>query len=208
MFKQSANNLTDPVAWTSFKMQNRARHHVRPVSLQRPLSHSTPQAVAGGGDGGLGGSSGGGGGGGSSGGGNGGSGDDSSGSSDKPEKPESGLLTGWRQRVAFDPEFPLKVLMEQVCGIRFARGNSFVVEGQENQSRSKAKNTQRKKQCPQITATSCLGVQQVVRILADWLLDAVTDIQQLRKYEVYSDRSLCVRRTWLDQTPILSSSII
>ncbi len=46
------------------------------------------------------------------GGGGGGGGDDAS--DDQGKNKKSGLLTGWEQRVAYDPEFPLKVLLEQV----------------------------------------------------------------------------------------------
>lgn len=54
----------------------------------------------------MGGPSGGGGGGGGDGGGS--PGDDDSG------KKKNGLLQGWDERAAYDPEFPIKVLMEQV----------------------------------------------------------------------------------------------
>ncbi|KXZ55646.1 hypothetical protein GPECTOR_2g1196 [Gonium pectorale] len=72
-------------------------------------------AGAGGGDMGKGGASGGSGGGGGSGGS--GKGDDSGAGNpgDKPQK--SGILRGWEERVAYDPEFPIKVLMEQIIGV-------------------------------------------------------------------------------------------
>ncbi|GFR52062.1 hypothetical protein Agub_g14584, partial [Astrephomene gubernaculifera] len=66
------------------------------------------------GKGGASGGSGGGGGGGSGKGDN-NSGDSGSNPGDKPQK--SGLFRGWEERVAYDPEFPIKVLMEQIIGV-------------------------------------------------------------------------------------------
>ncbi len=69
----------------------------------------TPATASGGGAGGGAGSSGSGGQGGGGGGGEGkGDGGDSS------KQPAGGLLQGWAERVAYDPEFPVKVLLEQV----------------------------------------------------------------------------------------------
>ncbi|EFJ46092.1 hypothetical protein VOLCADRAFT_81971 [Volvox carteri f. nagariensis] len=96
-----------------------------PVPIQswralRPPRPIATQAAAGGGD--LGGkdggssSSGGSGGGGS--GGN-GKGDDDNSSNNNPggQPQKGGLFRGWEERVAYDPEFPIKVLMEQVIGV-------------------------------------------------------------------------------------------
>uniref|UniRef100_A0A7S0S1J2 Uncharacterized protein n=1 Tax=Chlamydomonas leiostraca TaxID=1034604 RepID=A0A7S0S1J2_9CHLO len=52
------------------------------------------------------------------GGGGGGNGDSGSGKGDDNNQPKkSGLLTGWEQRVAYDPEFPIKVMLEQIIGV-------------------------------------------------------------------------------------------
>ncbi|GLC40582.1 hypothetical protein PLESTB_000042300 [Pleodorina starrii] len=90
--------------------------HRVPVSIPswralRPSRHVAVLASAGGGGdaGGKGGHSGGSGGSGGS-----GKGDDSS-PGDKPQK--GGLFRGWEERVAYDPEFPIKVLMEQIIGV-------------------------------------------------------------------------------------------
>ena len=70
--------------------------------------------IGGPGGGRIGGGSGGGGGGSGSGGGGGKSGDGGSGSGGK----DGGFgWKGWRDRVAYDPEFPFKVLLEQVIGV-------------------------------------------------------------------------------------------
>jgi protein quaking len=76
-----------------------------------------PQALAGGGAGSLGGDkgnfgSGGGGGGGS--GGDGGSGAGKGGEGSEQPKGKGWAWKGWTDRVAADPEFPFKVLLEQV----------------------------------------------------------------------------------------------
>jgi hypothetical protein len=94
-------------------MSGRTLHFRRAL---RPSRRIAALVSAGGGDdeGGKGGSSGGSGGSGGSGKGDGGSG--SSGSpGGKPQK--SGIFQGWEDRVAYDPEFPFKVLMEQVIGV-------------------------------------------------------------------------------------------
>lgn len=88
--------------------------------LRRCKRQVAPQALAGGGAGSLGGSDGnwGPGGGGSGGGGGDGSGagkgGDGSGEGGQQPKPNGGMWKGWADRVAADPEFPFKVLLEQV----------------------------------------------------------------------------------------------
>ncbi|KAG2501593.1 hypothetical protein HYH03_000098 [Edaphochlamys debaryana] len=96
----------------------RALNTQRPASLPvwrapRPTRHIVALAGTGGGDIGKGGPTGGGGGGGGGGSGKGdGKGDGSDG-----KQPRSGILGGWDARVAYDPEFPIKVLLEQVIGV-------------------------------------------------------------------------------------------
>lgn len=89
-----------------------------PTSRNLPSKSHLSFATVAGGDGGSGGWSGGGGGGG------GGSGDrdDSSSSGDDLSSsdgfgPIGAFLNGWRSRVAADPQFPFKVLMEEVVGV-------------------------------------------------------------------------------------------
>ncbi|KAL8035962.1 hypothetical protein ABFX02_12G128700 [Erythranthe guttata] len=80
------------------------------ISLQcsKTKSH-TPCAAAGGGDtGGIGRSNGGGGGGGE---------DSESSGGGSGFGPIGALLNGWRARVAADPQFPFKVLMEEIVGV-------------------------------------------------------------------------------------------
>lgn len=77
-----------------------------------------PQALAGGGAGSIGGDkdnwgSGGGGGGGGAGSGA-GKGGEGSGEGGQQPKKKAGAWKGWTDRVAADPEFPFKVLLEQV----------------------------------------------------------------------------------------------
>ena len=82
----------------------------------RPAPISTPQALAGSGGGDIGDGGGknyGGGGGGNGGSGSSGGGADSSSSGG----PFAALLAGWAARVAADPQFPYKVLVEQVIGV-------------------------------------------------------------------------------------------
>ncbi|GLI67998.1 hypothetical protein VaNZ11_012210 [Volvox africanus] len=93
--------------------------HRFPVPTQtrrtlRPSQHVAALAGAGGGD--LGGKGGSGGGSGGGGGGD-GKGDDSSSNSPGGEPQKGGLFRGWEERVAYDPEFPIKVLLEQVIGV-------------------------------------------------------------------------------------------
>jgi len=79
-----------------------------------------PQALAGSGGGDItGGGKNNGGGGGGGGGGDGGGGDSSSSSSSNSNNggPFAALLAGWAARVAADPQFPYKVLVEQVIGV-------------------------------------------------------------------------------------------
>ncbi|KFK38264.1 hypothetical protein AALP_AA3G091100 [Arabis alpina] len=73
-----------------------------------------PRALGGGGDGNIGNSGGSGGYGGSSGGGGGGGGEEGSSS---PWGPIGMFLQGWRSRVTADPQFPFKVLMEELVGV-------------------------------------------------------------------------------------------
>lgn len=87
--------------------------HLPINKFNAPKSH-IPCATVAGGDGGSGGWSGGGGGGG---------GRDDSSSSDDDSSSSDGLgpigafLNGWRSRVAADPQFPFKVLMEEIVGV-------------------------------------------------------------------------------------------
>ena len=85
---------------------------VRPAPIAAP-----PQALAGSGGGDIGGGKNFGGGSGGSGGGGGGGGDSSSSSSSSNGGPFAALLAGWAARVAADPQFPYKVLVEQVIGV-------------------------------------------------------------------------------------------
>lgn len=91
------------------------------VRILPPLDSQTkshlPCAAAGGGDIGVGRGSGGDGGNGGSGGWNGGEGSDESKSSKDEFGPFGAFLSGWRSRVAADPQFPFKVLMEEVVGV-------------------------------------------------------------------------------------------
>ncbi|KAF6258155.1 hypothetical protein COO60DRAFT_1152802 [Scenedesmus sp. NREL 46B-D3] len=95
-----------------------ARSPVYRLSIARihPRPSFVPQVAAGGGAGSLGGSNSGGwgGGNGGGGGGSGGQGD----SADQPKRGNGGFYwQGWADRVAADPEFPFKVLLEQVIGV-------------------------------------------------------------------------------------------
>ena len=81
----------------------------------RPAPLATPQALAGSGGGDIGGKNDGGGNGGSGGGGGDGSSSSSSGGSGGG--PFAALLAGWAARVAADPQFPYKVLVEQIIGV-------------------------------------------------------------------------------------------
>ncbi|KAG2453851.1 hypothetical protein HYH02_002058 [Chlamydomonas schloesseri] len=90
-----------PVSLPAWRFQPRNSRHVAALA-------------SGGGDGGAGkGPSGGGGGGGGGGDGK-GKGDDGQ-SGNGPQK--GGMFRGWEERVAYDPEFPIKVLMEQIIGV-------------------------------------------------------------------------------------------
>jgi hypothetical protein len=95
------SSTSQPVSYGSHRVSRRF-----PYEIAR-------SAVAGGGSGPIDGGKGRGGGGG--GGGGGGSGD---GSNEQPKK--SGLLQGWAERVAYDPEFPVKVMLEQVSKLSFS----------------------------------------------------------------------------------------
>lgn len=84
----------------------------RPASARLVRQRQVICCSSGGGSSGIGG--------GPSGGGGGGSGGDSGaspGDDDGSSKKKSGLLQGWDERAAYDPEFPVKVLMEQVIGV-------------------------------------------------------------------------------------------
>lgn len=77
--------------------------HSRPRLQPARAASSVPAPGGGGGDIGGGGAKGYGGGGGDG------------GDAGKHKKPKSGLMKGWEERVASDPEFAYKVFVEQVC---------------------------------------------------------------------------------------------
>ncbi len=101
-----------------------------PSSDPRRRQSAPHEALAGGGSGSI---SGGGKDWGSGGGGSGGGGgaDDSSAS----DAAGPGWMQGWRERVAYDPEFPFKVLLEQVLGLRVAWRRHMAKQCACNQSR-------------------------------------------------------------------------
>ncbi|XP_019235165.1 PREDICTED: LOW QUALITY PROTEIN: protein RETICULATA-RELATED 3, chloroplastic-like [Nicotiana attenuata] len=93
--------------------------HISSNKLDQDLLLKFQVPCAGGGDGGsigIGRGGGGGGGGGDSGGGKGGDSDDSKSSWDSIG-PIGAFVNGWRSRVAADPQFPFKVLMEELVGV-------------------------------------------------------------------------------------------
>lgn len=88
------------------------------VSLHRQTSKCSPICLAGGGSGGSVGGSGSGGGGG--GGGDGDGKDEEGKGAPVPAFGLGALLKGWEERVAYDPEFPVKMFLEQVIGVGFS----------------------------------------------------------------------------------------
>ncbi|XP_076952220.1 protein RETICULATA-RELATED 3, chloroplastic-like [Bidens hawaiensis] len=88
---------------------------------QKPINRYSPSCAAVAGGGGIAGSGHGSGGGGGGGGGNGGDSDNNSNSNSNGNGDSFGVfsafINGWRSRVSADPQFPFKVLMEEVVGV-------------------------------------------------------------------------------------------